>query len=212
MTSHRLPTMAGVNSAKQCRNGEKHNRAGIFFGIIIPSLLFAVGIVSAQQTSAKPDWSSLRYLIGEWIGEGSGDPGRGTGTFDFAFDLDERIIVRHNRSDYPATKDHPAFSHNDLLVIFPGNSMEAIYFDNEGHVINYSCQISPGGDTIAFVSDALPKTPRFRLSYVKKAADTLLITFEIAQPSRPDEFAKYLEGLAHRVKADPDSRSGEKRK
>lgn len=166
----------------------------------------------AQQTAPKPDWSLFRFLLGEWIGEGGGDPGRGTGGFDFAFGLDERIIVRHNRSDYPATKDRPGFSHNDLMIIYPGKSMQAIYFDNEGHVINYNCTISQDRDTVAFISPAEPSVPRYRLSYIKKAVDTVLIRFEIAPSSKPDAFAQYLEGLAYRVKKDPASRSGEERK
>ncbi len=213
MTSLQLPTKANTHTAtKQCPIGEKQNRIGIRFGILLLCLGLAVGSASAQQLSAKPDWSSLRFLIGEWIGEGSGEPGKGTGGFDFVFDLDEQIIVRHNRSDYPATKDRPAFSHNDLLIIYPGNQMQAMYFDNEGHVINYNCQLSSDGDTVTFVSAVQPKTPRFRLSYVKKAADTLLIIFEFAPPSNPDEFVQYLSGLAYRVKSDPALRSGEKRK
>ncbi len=191
----------------------KWNKLYISAGTAFFCSIFIFAHAIAQPAS-KPEWSAFQFLLGEWIGGGSGDPGRGTGGFSLMFDLDERILVRHNRSEYPATKDRPGFTHNDLMVIYPahGKSLQAMYFDNEGHIINYSCAVSQGGDTATFVSAEQPETPRFRLSYVKKAVDTVLIRFEIAPPSRPEEFVKYLEGLAYRAKTGSVPKSGEKQK
>jgi len=92
----------------------------------------------AQSNSAWDKWS---WLAGEWVGEGSGQPGQGGGTFSFKPSLDNKILVRESHSEYPAVGSKPKIIHNDLMIIYPdysGNPVKAIYFDNEGHTINYS--------------------------------------------------------------------------
>jgi hypothetical protein len=172
-------------------------------------LLMTIGILfiqaSAQQSAPKPDWSAFNFLLGDWTGEGSGDPGRGNGIFTFSLDLQDHILIRRNQSDYPETAKHPAFSHNDLMVMYqePGKSARAIYFDNENHTIQYSVTISHEGKSITFISDSLAEGPRFKLTYSSLSIDSLLITFEIASPAKPNLFAKYLEGKAHRTNISP---------
>ena len=83
-------------------------------------------------------WGKLNWLIGNWAGEGSGQPGSGGGTFSFKPDLDRHVLVRKSHSEYPATGNKPEVIHNDLMIIYPesdGNLLKAIYFDNEGHTI-----------------------------------------------------------------------------
>ncbi|MCX6121051.1 MAG: hypothetical protein NTX44_05485 [Ignavibacteriales bacterium] len=180
-------------------------------------LIIAIGFfcvqAQAQQSSSKPDWSTFQFLLGEWIGEGSGDPGQGNGIFTFSLDLQDHILIRHNQSDYPETKTHAAFSHNDLMVIYqaPGHSVHAIYFDNEGHTIQYTTNISDNGKSITFISDSLPAVPQFRLTYTSLADDSLFITFEIAPPAKPYTFSKYLEGRAHRTKSNSAINSEKKK-
>jgi len=69
---------------------------------LIVSLVLLVLTVNSfgQQNLTGDNWN---WLVGEWIGEGSGQPGQGGGTFSFAYDLDENIIVRKSHSEYPAT-------------------------------------------------------------------------------------------------------------
>ena len=139
--------------------------------------------------------------MGRWVGEGSGQPGQGSGSFSFRFDLQGKILVRNNRADYPARQDRPAFSHEDLMVIYhegEGMPARAIYFDNEGHVINYAASASEDGTAWLFVSDPAPSRPRFRLTYTKENHGTLAIKFEIAPPGQPDSFSPYIEAKARR--------------
>jgi hypothetical protein len=168
----------------------------------------------AQQSSPKPDWSAFQFLLGEWTGEGSGNPGQGSGIFSFSLDLQDHIIIRRNQSDYPETKAHAAFSHNDLMVIYQatGQPIRATYFDNEDHIIQYNINISENGKSITFISDSLPARPRFRLTYTSLSDDSLLITFEIAPTARPNDFAKYLEGRAYKTKSNPAINSEKKKK
>lgn len=172
------------------------------------SLLFVFailgGFLSAPQSPAQQpteaNWDSFRFLLGEWIGEGTGAPGEGTGGFSFNFDLQGKILVRKNNADYPATKNKPAYSHTDLMVIYreTDDSLKAIYFDNEGHVIHYAVSFSKDQNTLTFISDPSPSSPRFRFIYSKATPDKLKLEFDIAPPGKPEAFSKYIEGSAHR--------------
>jgi hypothetical protein len=167
--------------------------------------------LSAGAVTEPPDddaWKPYRFLAGDWTGDGSGEPGKGSGGFSFAWDLQEKVLVRRNRSEYPAAQGRPAVTHEDLMVIYRADKVgptKAIYFDNEGHVINYAVTISEDGRMLTFLSDSAPSTPRFRLSYTKGEEDSMQIKFEIAPPGKPDGFKTYLEGSAHRSTA---ARSG----
>jgi hypothetical protein len=158
---------------------------------------------AAGSTSDDDPWKPYRFLAGEWTGEGGGQPGKGSGGFSFAWDLQEKVLVRRNRAEYPATQGRPASSHEDLMVIYrgeSGGSTRAIYFDSEGHVIHYTATFSQDQRTLTFLSDAASAGPRFRLSYTKGEGEVLRIKFEIAPPGNPDAFKTYLEGDARRQK------------
>jgi len=162
---------------------------------ILPILLATAACLFAQSPS---NWDRWQFLIGDWVGEGGGEPGQGGGAFSFHPDLEGRVLVRKNRADYPATKDRPAYHHEDLMVIYPeGSTARAVYFDNEGHVIHYATEF-PGEGTVVFVSDARSAEPRFRLTYTKLGPDKAGIRFEIAPPGKPAAFARYIEATAHR--------------
>jgi hypothetical protein len=110
-------------------------------------------------------------------------------------------LIRKNHSEYPATKDRPAYVHDDLVVMYVDSSTKqtrAFYLDGESHVINYTGTVSADGNTFTFLSDLLPSAPRYRLTYIKTQPDALTISFEIAPPGKPDEFARYITATARR--------------
>ena len=164
----------------------------------IRAILLLLSIVICLNLSAQKNsemWSKWKYLIGNWEGEGNGTPGKGDGFFSFRNDLDENILIRKNHSEYPATADSPATVHNDIMIIYPdtsGNPVKAIYFDNEGHIINYA--ITYSDSTIILTSEVKTNSPRFRLTYIKIDSKTVNIKFEIAFAQKPDFFTTYLEG------------------
>ena len=151
---------------------------------------------SPQLKKDTDNWEPFRFLVGEWVGKGTGGPGEGTGGFSFSFDLEEKILVRKNRADYPATKDKPAYSHTDLMVIYKeGPETSAIYFDNEGHTIHYAVNVSKDLPTrITFLSEISTSAPRFRFIYIKNNNDNMTFQFDIAPPGKPEGFTKYMEG------------------
>lgn len=169
--------------------------------------LIAIGTIFIGRgllTSAEPpasSWDQWRPLIGEWQAVGKGNPGEGAGGFSFAFDLQNKVLVRKSHTEYPTAQGRPAFSHDDLMVVYAdeaAHTFRADYFDNEGHVIRYAAKFSPDSKTLTFVSDPAPSQPNFRLTYLKNPDDTLGIKFEIAPPNAPDKFKVYVEGSAHK--------------
>jgi hypothetical protein len=148
---------------------------------------------------SSPEWKDLQFLLGEWVATGSGEPGQGNGSVSFAFEMDGKIFVRRNHLEFAATKDAPAFAHDDQLITYKEETgeMRAIYFDNEGHTIHYKVTISPEGN-IVYISEAVPGAPRFRMSYLKGDAGTYSTRFEIAPPNNPDSFVTHVEGPAKR--------------
>jgi hypothetical protein len=172
--------------------------------VIVLCALLALVTAAAHAQQQRPvpvdRLQALSFLLGEWTGEGGGTPGKASaGGFTFQFQLDGKLLVRKNYADYPATKDRPAFFHQDLLVIYlEANELRAIYFDNEGHVIHYIVTISEARGVAEFVSPAAPDAPRYRLTHRETGAATQEIKFEIAPPGKPEAFATYVTATARR--------------
>lgn len=145
-------------------------------------------------------WAKWAPLLGEWTGEGGGQPGQATaGVSTFRLDLQGKVIVRTNFAEYAATKDKPAFRHDDLMIIYRDdrtNQLRAEYLDSEGHIIRYLASEKDGEYT--FVSEAADGQPRYRLIYTKPHDGTLTITFEIAPPGTPNAFRTYLRANARK--------------
>jgi len=146
-----------------------------------------------------PEWTAL---IGEWKGVGSGATGEGGGTASFRFDLEGRILVRRNTSDYPAAGGRSPIHHEDLMILYPDGSasgVRAIYFDNEGHVIEYAASWSENAKRLTFLSDPRAPGPRFRLVYDVLGPARLSVDFDIAPPGT-ETFRTYVRGAIERVR------------
>lgn len=159
-------------------------------------LLFAATITGFSQQ--KPNFDKWNWLIGEWAGEGSGQPGQGGGTFSFTFDLDKNVLVRKSHSEYPETERNPKVIHDDLMVVYTdpsGASTKAIYFDNEGHTINYSVTFAE--KSIVMTSAKEANMPVFRLTYTLLDPETVSTKFEMSQDGK--SFTTYIEGASKRI-------------
>jgi hypothetical protein len=166
---------------------------GIPLGLLIVSIMNA-----GQQPPKTPPWDAWRFWLGEWVSEG--DPAQGSGYYSLSPDLQGRLLVRKNHAEYAATKDRPAVVHDDLMVIYgeAEAGQKAIYWDNEGHVIEYAVNISPDRNSVIFISPVQAAAPRYRLTCSKLGQDQVRVTFEIAPPGKPEAFSMYLEGRARR--------------
>lgn len=155
------------------------------------------GHPKAQQNSGL---DSLQFLTGTWTGSGTGEPGQGVGEFSFNFDLQGKVLIRKSFAEYPAANEKPAYRHDDIMIIYKDSDSKtkAIYFDNEGHIINYTVSFSDDGSSLVFLSDYTVSSPRFRLTYTKINNGSLGIVFDIAPPGKPNSFAPYIDAAAKR--------------
>jgi len=164
--------------------------------LLLPTFTFA------QQIKASDVWGPWQFLIGKWAAAASGEPGEGKGTFSFAVELQGKILVRRGRTDFPATPARAAFAHEDLLIVYleSGSAAHrAVYFDSEGHVIQYRASFDAQGKVLTFASEPALASPTFRLTYRQGDNGALKVKFEIAPPGKPEAFITHVEGIAHRL-------------
>ena len=155
---------------------------------ILTPLLLAAPLV-AQAPVADP-FAPLRFLLGTWVGEGDGQPGRTAGEASFSLELGGHALVRRSWADTPAAPGRAASRHEDRITVYPeGGRLRALYVDNEGHVIHYNVMAT--AEDAVFLGDAGPG-PRFRLTYRRTGAETVSLTFDIAPPGKPEAFVTYL--------------------
>ncbi|MDR3628116.1 MAG: hypothetical protein P4L45_14830 [Ignavibacteriaceae bacterium] len=173
-------------------------RSNIFY--LTALIILVSSVVFSQSAKKDNEWKQWHFLIGEWVGEGGGKPGQATGNFTFDFDLQKKILIRKSVANFSATKEKPAFSHNDLMIIYkePSSSTEAMYFDSEGKVIKYTVKFSDDLNSVIFVSVPVANEPIYRLSYIKVNNQKLNFKFEIARQETPGSFSTYLEATVHR--------------
>ena len=176
----------------------KRKKIGIIF--LFNLFLFLSFSLTAQEKPKTTNWEHWKFLLGTWIGEGGGNvPGQGVGESKFFLDLEDNILVRESYADLPASNDRPAYTHRDRMIIYQqASATRAIYFDNEGHVINYDIKFSDDFNTVTFINDLISGAPRFRLSYTRQKDNKIKLDFEIASPNKPDSFSPYISAILKR--------------
>src|SRR5208283_4557544 len=120
------------------------------------------------STKADP-WAGVRFLLGLWEAKTTGGVAQAqvSTSYSFRMELRDHLMARHSRSGACSAPDDFDCQHSDLLYIYlaaNGQSLEAIYFDNEGHVIHYGVT-TPKLGTVVFLSDPALPGPQYRLSY-----------------------------------------------
>jgi hypothetical protein len=166
------------------------------------ALVFPCQGASAQQKLSEPTLAPLQFLLGKWEGEGSAEAGRGSGYFSFETSLQDKVLIRKNHSQYRQARDRPVYRHDDLMIVYVDaatKQMRAFYTDNEQHVINYAISVSGDGSSVVFISDAQTSGPRYRLTYAVTQPGKMSVTLEAAQPDKPDQFQKVVEGKVKKI-------------
>lgn len=157
---------------------------------LVIAILGLTSITFAQQDTT---WNKWNWIVGDWVGEGSGTPGQGIGWFSLQSDLDGKILVRKSHSEYPSTPEKSGIIHNDIMIVYLDESGEpgkAIYFDNEGHIIDYVITYSE--KSIVLTSTRISNMPIFRLTYTLLDKETVNVKFEMSQDG--EKFLTYTEG------------------
>jgi len=167
--------------------------------------ILGIGLFAPAAFSAGVAFPALQFLVGNW--EAEAKPGEGSAHFEFSLDLQGKVLIRHNHAEYPAAAGQPAGVHDDLLVIYQDGipaAIHAIYFDSYGYVARYAATTSGAGEVV-FVSDAVAKLPRYRLTYTQLPDGRLNAKLEVAPAGKPKAFANYLEWVSKRVTGKSDA-------
>jgi hypothetical protein len=159
-----------------------------------PPATASVQTPAPASTMADP-WAGIRFLLGSWEAKTTGGVAQAQVSAGYAFRLELRdhLMARHSRSGACSAPDDFDCQHNDLLFIYPvsnGTALEAIYFDNEGHVIHYGVT-TPKPGAVVFLSDPAQPGPQYRLSYTFLNG-VMGGQFEMKMPGQT-EFTSYLE-------------------
>jgi len=166
---------------------------------LVVAISLSTAIVLAQKSPgaepAQSPWKSFEFLIGTWEAKTTGGSAGATasGTYSFQTELKDHVLARYSvNSGCNGPADFDCL-HTDLLYVYPdapGKSYQAVYFDNEGHIIHYGLSF-PTAVTVVFLSNTSATEPQFRLSYELKGS-TLYGKFQMRLPGQT-EFRSYLE-------------------
>ena len=169
-------------------------------GLCVILALTLSSLVSPAHAAVPRPLEALSFLVGEWQGEGSGQPGTGGGACTFASGLQDRVIIRTSFAEYPSSTGKPAARHDDLMIIYAGDSgdIRADYYDSEGHIIRYVVTATAGREAV-FLSEVAGEAPRFRLTYTLGTDGLMSGRFDVAPPGKPDSFSQYLAWTVKKV-------------
>jgi hypothetical protein len=151
--------------------------------------------MSAQTPATSPDlFQSVKFLEGTWDANVQNNSAvKESGRYTFDRELGGHIFARHSTNDGNCTAPANFYcQRSDMLYIYPsdsGQGLEAIYFDNEGHVIHYDVS-TPKPDLAVFISPP-SHGPQFRLMY-KLVGAVMTGRFQVQLPGQSD-WRTYLE-------------------
>lgn len=165
--------------------------------------------VSAQEArpAATPDpFAPVRFMVGTWKGQNSGQPGNGTSERTYAFELGDAFLVAHNTAVYPSqAKNEKGETHRDAGFISYDKMRKMLVFrqfHSEGFVNQYVHEVVAGrADKVVFVTEVIENIARgwrARETYLKTGPDSMVETFELAEPRK--EFEVYSVCKLTRVK------------
>jgi len=167
----------------------------IFF-LLLLSPLFA----HAQLSKRDSLWLPMSFFIGNWEGQGKGEPGDGKYERSYNWALNKKFIEVNNKSAYPPSDNNKQKGevHEDIgFISYDGMRKRFMLrqFHIEGFVNQYKLDsIADDSKKIVFVSEAIENIPqgyRARETYTIIDQNEFIEVFEIAEPGK--DFAVYSE-------------------
>lgn len=165
--------------------------------IFVVCLVFTPCIIFSQMSKRDSLWLTLKPFVGEWKGEGGGQPGKGKYERSYQFILNKRFIEIRNKSTYEPTTQHPNGEVHEDIGYFSYDNSRKIFMLRQFHVESFVIQyridsISPDKKTIVFLSESIENIPsgyRAKETYRLIGDDEIEETFEISEPNK--DFAIY---------------------
>jgi hypothetical protein len=148
----------------------------------------------------KPDvWQPMKYFVGTWHGNGTGESGNSTVKRTYHFVLNDKFIHGENTSTYaPQEKNPKGEIHHHWDVFSYDKSRKKFIlrqFHQEGFVNEYVLDsISADGTYLSFITESIENIPsgwRAKETYHIVNVNEFTETFELAEPGK--EFAIYSE-------------------
>jgi hypothetical protein len=171
--------------------------------VIVTTACFLV----AQQPADNSDpFGPLKFFVGSWRGEQSGEPGKGTSERTYGFILSDRFLQVKNTSTYrPQEKNKSGEIHHDMGMIGYDKARKRFVFrqfHQEGFVNTYVQETSSDPKKLVFVSEAIENIApgwRARETYSILNESEFIERFELAEPGK--DFTLYSE--AHLKRTQP---------
>lgn len=164
-------------------------KQGILFFLLLPCFSLS------QPTKKDSLWLILKPLIGEWAGEGGGEPGKGKYERSYRFILNSNFIEIKNRSTYPPSSNNPKGEVHEDIGYFSYDRARKKFKLRQFHIeafVNTFVMDSISADkkNLVFVSEDIeniPKGFRARETYRFLRENEVEETFEIAEPGKDFE-------------------------
>ena len=147
--------------------------------------------ITAQMDVLAP----VRFMLGNWTGTSSGEPGYGTAVRSYSLVLGEKFIYERNQTTYPPQeKNKKGEVHEHWSLIGYDSARKLVtfrQFHQEGFVATYV--LSPALSTtgkVVFESEQLENIGaswRARETYELISATEFVETFELSQSGKPFE-------------------------
>ncbi len=167
-----------------------------------------IAVAATASISAQSDpWAGLRFMEGKWEGTATGQPGKGTSSREYRFELNGRFLSARNRSIYePKATDAKPEVHEDLGMFSYDRGLKKVVlrqFHVEGFVNEYTMDsISADGKSLEFVTVRIENIPagwRAKEAFRIVSQDEFVETFSLAAPGK--DFEVYSETCLKRVAA-----------
>ena len=137
-------------------------------------------------------WKAFNFLVGNWQGTGSGEPGPGQYLRSYEFILNHKFLHVRNKSTYLPQRLNPKGEvHEDWgFISYDKGRKTFVYrqFHIEGFVNQYILEtISPDLKSFSFISENIENISsgwRAKESYKFITTDEFIETFELAEPGK----------------------------
>ena len=161
--------------------------------------------LSAQERVSKSDpFVPLRFFVGAWRGDQSGEPGCGISERTYGFVLGDRFLQVNNTSTYPPQERNKSGEiHHDMGMIGYDKAKKQFVFrqfHTEGFVNTYVQEETGDPKKMIFVTENIENIApgwRARETYLILNENEFIERFELAEPGK--DFALYSEAHLKRT-------------
>jgi len=160
----------------------------------LTTLLCLIATLGFSQNAKRDSiWAPIHYFVGQWSGDGGGEPGIGKYERSYQPTLNGNFIEIHNKSTYPPTDKNPKGEvHEDIGYVFYDKARKTFLLRQlhiEGFANDYILEsLSPDKKSLVFTSEAIvniPKGWRARETYHIIGPNEFEETFELSPPDKP---------------------------